>query len=157
MSTKLTSKGVSMVESKTLQLALNAGIVTEMITSYLSKQLIGKGYESASPAVLNFLSTLECGVNYASEIARNLGVSRQMVAKTVKEFCRIGYLEQVAGVGKQKEILFTEKGEHLMSDARMILAEIDSIFLKKLEKDTLKKTVAGLAEIHAMIVELSSE
>ena len=145
-----------MVESKTLQLALTAGTVTELITSYLSKQLINKGYESASPAVLNFLSTLECGVNHASEIARNLGVSRQMVAKTVKEFCRIGYLEQVAGVGKQKEILFTEKGEHLMSDARLILAEIDSIFLKKLEKDTLKKTVAGLAEIHQIIAELSS-
>ncbi|MBX2870162.1 MAG: hypothetical protein KTR18_15885 [Acidiferrobacterales bacterium] len=136
-----------MMESSTLQLVLTADKVNDLITKHLSKSLQSKGYESATPAMLNFLSTLECGVNYGSEIARNLGVSRQMVAKTVKEFCRLGFLEQIEGVGKQKEILFTERGEQLMSDARALLAELDHRFTHSLKNRTLENAVDSLAQI----------
>ena len=54
-----------------------------------------------------------------------------MVAKTVKQLCRLGYLEQVDGAGKQKEIHFTKTGEYLMSDARRLLAELDEVLSSK--------------------------
>lgn len=62
--------------------------ISETITLYLSNTLKEKGYIAASPSTLNFLSTLECGVNYGAKIARSLGVSRQMAAKTVMQ-CRL--------------------------------------------------------------------
>ena len=116
-----------MVESQSLQLIQSASRLNDVITQYLSQRLIEQGYAALTPSLLSFLSILECGINYGSEIARNLGVTRQMVAKTVKELCRLGYLEQIDGTGKQKEIHFTETGEHLMSDARLLLSEIDEI------------------------------
>ena len=109
MSTRLTQKGTPMVDSLALTLVQMASDVQERTTDYLSTSLQIKGYKTITPSILNFLGALECGVNYGSEIARNLNVSRQMVAKTVKELSRQGYLEQVADIGKQKKILFTIK------------------------------------------------
>jgi len=143
----LTKRNIPMRDSESLQLVLQATKISEQITLHVSQELTKKGYESATPAVLGFLSTLDCGVNYASEIARNLGVSRQMVAKTVKEFIRLGYLEQQAGIGKQKEILFTEKGEHLMSDSRAILADIDKRVADDLNDKALNETLNKLTDI----------
>jgi len=153
MSTKLTKKGIPMVESQALKLVIGAAQVHDLTTRYLSKSLISRGYKTVTPSILNFLSTLECGVNYGSEIARNLGVSRQMVAKTVKALCRTGYLEQVDGVAKQKEILFTETGELLMSDARQILADIDRVLIKQLGQNTITNTVANLAIIKDVLAQ----
>ena len=155
MSTRLTKNNVPMVESHSLQLVLAAAQVHEKISLYLSDALKKKGYKLASPSVLNFLSTLECGINYGSEIARTLGVSRQMVAKTVKELCKADYLAQQEGKGKQKEIVFTKTGEHLMSDARQLLADIDTLLNKEVGKVELEKTVTDLQTIQQMITQLN--
>lgn len=133
MSTKFTKRGAPLVESQSLKLIQSASRLNDVITKYLSERLVEKGYTSLTPSLLSFLSILECGVNYGSEIARNLGVTRQMVAKTVKELCRLGYLEQIDSAGKQKEIHFTENGEYLMSDARQLLSEVDEILFKGLD------------------------
>lgn len=154
MSTRLTQKGNPMVDSEALKLVLSASHVQELTTHYLSQTLNAKGYEAVTPSILNFLSALECGVNYGSEIARSLGVSRQMVAKTVKELCRYGYLEQKDGVGKQKEILFTHNGELLMSDTRQILADIDQVLVKKMGLKSVQSTVANLGTIAGLLAEL---
>lgn len=154
MSTRLTQKGNPMVDSEALKLVLSASHVQELTTRYLSQTLNAKGYEAVTPSILNFLSALECGVNYGSEIARSLGVSRQMVAKTVKELCRYGYLEQKDGVGKQKEILFTHNGELLMSDTRKILADIDKILVRNMGLKSVQSTVANLGTIAGILAEL---
>ena len=151
MSTRMTKKGSPMVESQSLQLVFSAAKMNEQIYQYLSNALAKKGYESATPSVLNFLSTLECGINYGSEIARNLGISRQMVAKTVKELCRVGYLEQIDGIGKQKQILFTDLGERLMSDSRQLLAELDAILCQKVGQLSLQETRKHLKDIQAAV------
>ncbi len=155
MSTRLTSKGTQMVESQSLKLALGASQVNDLISKYLSNALKVKGYKFASPSALSFLSTLECGVNYASEIARNLGVSRQMAAKTVKELCLAGYLEQLDDVGKQKKIVFTQTGELLMSDARQLLADMDTILNQELGNNVITTTVDNLNKIQTAIRKLS--
>jgi DNA-binding MarR family transcriptional regulator len=155
MSTKLTINKIPMVESQSLQLVLAAAQVHEKISIYLSDSLKKKGYKFASPSVLNFLSTLECGINYGSEIARTLGVSRQMVAKIVKELCNANYLEQREGLGKQKEIVFTKTGELLMSDSRQILASIDKILDKEMGDIQLKTMVTNLESVQKLMIQLS--
>ena len=130
MSTRFTKRGIPLIESQSLQLIQSAQKLNDVITRHLSSRLVEKGYGSITPSLLSFLSILECGVNYGSEIARKIDVTRQMVAKTVKELCRLGYLVQVDGTGKQKEIHFTEAGEFLMADARQLLAEMDEILFK---------------------------
>lgn len=155
MSTRLTTKGAPMVESQTLQLVLGTAQVNDLISRYLANTLKNNGYKFVTPSALNFLSTLECGDNYASEIARNLGVSRQMVAKTVKDLCLAGYLEQVDDIGKQKKIIFTETGELLISDARQLLADVDKILTKQLGQSTISNTVINLTNIQALIGQLN--
>jgi len=157
MSTELTREKPTMVESQALQLVLGASQVNDSIALFLSNSLKSKGYTFATPAALNFLSTLECGINYGSEIARSLGVSRQMVAKTVKGLCLAGYLEQVDDAGKQKKILFTETGELLMSDARQLLADIDKSLSKQLNKESINTTIESLNQIQALMTQLNKK
>lgn len=133
MSTKFTKRGIPLVESQSLQIMQSCSKLNDVMSTYISQGLIKKGYTTLNPSLLSFLGTLECGVNYGSEIARNIGVTRQMVAKTVKELCGLGYLEQKEGTGKQKEIHFTETGEYLMSDARQLLSEVDEIIFKNVD------------------------
>ena len=135
-----------MVESRSLQLTQSTSQLNDVVVKYLSQRLIEKGYISLTPSLLSFLSILECGINYGSEIARNIGVTRQMVAKTVKELCHSGYLEQIDGVGKQKEIHFTEAGEQLMSDARLLLSEVDDFLCEH----------SGVAELERIISEINA-
>ncbi len=156
MSTTLTTTQLPMIESKTLQLAFAAARTQEVITQYLSTSLTKQGYISATPATLSFLSTLECGENCGSEIARNLGVSRQQVAKTVRQFCQLGYLRQVNSIGKQKEIIFTKSGEQLMFDSRLLLAELDKIISEKLGNATLEATENGLSKIQSVVAQLDT-
>lgn len=148
MSTKFTKKGIPLAESQSLQLIQSAQKLNDVITQYISQRLVEKGYESLTPSLLSFLSILECGVNYGSEIARNLDVTRQMVAKTVKQLCQLGYLEQIDSAGKQKEIHFTEIGEYLMSDARQLLAELDEILFNNTD---IRTPQAIIGELNIMI------
>lgn len=148
MSTRFTKNGVPLVESHSLQLIQSTARLNDAITHYLSQRLVEKGYTSLTPSLLLFLGILECGVNYGSEIARSLGVTRQMVAKTVKELCGLGYLQQKSGTGKQKEIHFTQTGEYLMSDARQLLADVDDVLFKGLERSDPTKVIN---ELNAMV------
>ena len=136
-----------MVESRSLQLTQSASRLNDVVVKYLSQRLIEKGYISLTPSLLSFLSILECGINYGSEIARNIGVTRQMVAKTVKELCHSGYLEQIDGVGKQKEIHFTEAGEQLMSDARLLLSEVDDFLCEHSDVAELERIISEINAI----------
>lgn len=139
-----------MVESHSLKLVFGAARMNERISLFLARSLEDLGYVGATASMLSFLSTLECGINYGSEIARSLGISRQMVAKTVKELVRLGYLEQLKAQGKKKPILFTEKGEHLMSDARCLLAELDQQLCKAMGPGALEDLVGKLDTVQKL-------
>ncbi|MDF2177877.1 MarR family winged helix-turn-helix transcriptional regulator [Aliiglaciecola sp. CAU 1673] len=148
MSTRFTKGGVPMVESQSLQLVQATARVNDQVAKLLAMKLQEKGYSGITPSLLGFLGALECGVNYGSEIARNLGVSRQMVAKTAKELCHAGYLQQEDDIGRQKRILFTAKGEQLMSQARALLSELDSYLAEGLGKNKLNKLLNNLAKVN---------
>ncbi|MBD1584636.1 MarR family transcriptional regulator [Pseudoalteromonas sp. S16_S37] len=140
-----------MVDSQALQLVSKAAKVHNSISKYLSGYLQNKGFIGATPSALNFLSALECGENYGSQIARSLDVSRQMVAKSVKEMCSLGYLEQKTGHGKQKVIVFTELGEQLMAEARLCLSGLDKLFCEQMEQHAVDSTIANLEQLQLSI------
>jgi len=117
-----------MVDSLTLRLALAIGEAERALLGHLAQALAARGYRGASPSALGFLGQLDCGVNHGSEIARRLGVSRQMVAKTVRELTAAGFLEVAPDPekGNRKVILFTDLGMRLIADTRAILADLDA-------------------------------
>lgn len=151
MSTWFTKSGTPMADSQSLNLVFSAAGVHDRITEYVAQRLETQGYQDVSPSTLNFLSALDCGVNYGSDIARRLKVSRQMVAKTVKDLSHLGYLDQVPGKGKQKQIVFTAAGEQLMSEVRAILAQLDELFYEQLGEKALGDAIATLDAISTVV------
>lgn len=141
-----------MADSQSLRLLFVAADLHDQFTEYVSEQLRMKGFDDISPSMLHFLSALDCGINYGAEIARRLKVSRQMVAKTVKELCRAGYLEQAEGIGKQKQILFTEEGERLMSTARTVLADLDRVFIEHFSETLVEEMTLRLEALKSVLI-----
>jgi len=131
-----------MVESLALKLAFASRRLNEAILQRVASRLAAIGYQGATPAALDFLGALECGDNHASELARMMGVSRQWLARKVRQFCRLGYLEQLPGTGREKRIVFTRRGEELIADARRELAALDQM----LSSDGNRATLTDLTE-----------
>jgi len=130
MSTKLTTlpqSDLPMVESQSLSLTFLLAEVQDAMLARLTEELAGRGHPGVTASALGFLGQLDCGINHASGIAEKLSVSRQMVAKTVAEMERAGWLVQEPDPRRRnrKMILFTAEGERLMADARQVLAELD--------------------------------
>ena len=152
MSTRFTKKGVPMKNSMTLKLVQSAGLLQTRISQMLVDELQRRGYQTINISRLAFLSTLECGVNYASEVSRNLGVSRQMVAKTVKELCELGYLSQEKAVGKQKPIVFTLKGEQLIGECRNLLLALDEKLKTTSATTDLNQLVSDIQNFNKLLI-----
>jgi len=130
MSTELTRSpqaDLPMVESESLTLAFRLGEAQDALMAHLASRLRALGHIGVTASALGFLGQLECGVNHASAIADKLGVSRQMVAKTVAELERKGWLEHGVDPHRRnrKTIRFTAEGERLMADTRLVLAQLD--------------------------------
>lgn len=133
-----------MVESHSLSLVFLLGEAQDALMAHVAGQLDARGHTGVTTSALGFLGQLDCGVNYASAIAEKLGVSRQMIAKTVAEMERKRWLEQGADPARRnrKVIRFTCEGERLMADARQVLAELDAQCERKCGPDF----VADLAD-----------
>lgn len=151
MSTKFTQKDLPMVESLSLQIFLNTGSIHLNIARLLAQKLETRGYKDITPPILQFLGAMECGPNYAADIARYLNISRQMAGKTVKELSNLGYLEQRKGKGRQKEIVFTDKGQMLISDTRASLLEMDKHLKNKNKDDQLDKIIPMMEDLDSLL------
>lgn len=138
-----------MADSQSLTLAFALDRAGAALAARLSDELIAAGFAGATPAALAFLGQLECGVNYASEVSRRLGVSRQTISKKTKDLARLGYLtlEDDPERGNRKAILFTPRGQALMAAAREALARFDREFARALGEDGLAEVAAALETI----------
>ena len=99
-----------------------------------------EGFEALTGPALSFLGSLDCGINHASALARNLGVSRQAVHKQVRELEAHGWLATAPHPekGNQKVIIFTPEGERMMSVARQRFADLDRELESQLQSDLMK-------------------
>lgn len=154
MTVSFTERGTPLADSDTLSLVQASGMLKDEISMIVATRLRGRGYADVSVSLLGFLGALDCGVNFASDIARRLDISRQMVAKTVRELSESGYLFQGAGPGKLKPIEFTLKGEKLMSEVREILTEVDQELARTLGRKKLRTLVSDLESLQNHLSQL---
>lgn len=143
MSTKLTRSPKAdfpLVESHSLALLQAMRPFQGRIMGWLLGQLAAEGFGQLTAAQLSFMGALECNArNHAADLARNLGISRQAVHKTVAELEAVGFLESKPDpkLKNQRSISFTEEGERLMSCARKQFRELDSLILKEMNAKDL--------------------
>jgi DNA-binding MarR family transcriptional regulator len=154
MSTELTTSPQSdlpMVESQSLSLTFLLAEVQDAMLARLTEELAARGHPGVTASALGFLGHLDCGINYAAGIAEKLNVSRQMVAKTVAEMERAGWLVQGADPQRRnrKVIRFTAEGERLMADARDVLAKLDEDLARDCGRDFLPGLTRALQRLKA--------
>ncbi len=141
-----------MQDSLTLTLVMSSVALQEIISKHLIQSLQRQGMTQVNQNRLNFLSALDCGDNHASELARKLDVSRQMVAKNVKDLVQLGWLIQTPGKGKQKTIQFTEQGEQLISQCRKELAAMDKTLKQAASQESMAETLHTIQSLTAALV-----
>jgi DNA-binding MarR family transcriptional regulator len=143
MSTKLTRKsptaGYDLDESHALALTQATEVFRDRMIVWLLSKLTNDGFEGLKASQLTFLGSLDCGVNFAAELARTLRISRQAVHKTVRELETAGWLATRPDekLGNQRVIVFTEEGERMMSHARAHFLEFDTLLLREFGKERL--------------------
>jgi DNA-binding MarR family transcriptional regulator len=131
MSTKLTTSSGSpayeMAESRSLKLVHLTSNFERRAQKWLVDLLHGRGFIGLTQSQLSFLGALDCGPNSASQIANDLGITRQAVHKTVKELEIFGWLKSEADQVRrnQRIITFTDEGERMMSEARALFKQLD--------------------------------
>jgi DNA-binding MarR family transcriptional regulator len=142
-----------MVESHSLSLAFLLGEVHDALVRHVAEGLAERGHARVTAPALGFLGQLDCGINYAAGIADRLGVSRQMVAKTVAEMERAGWLEQDTDPRRRnrKVIRFTPEGERLMADARQVLADLDAQLARDCGSDFLPDLTHALRSLKSRL------
>jgi len=151
MSTKFTS------ESLSLPLARETAALTERIMARLCHQLLDQGFEMITPSALIFLSKLDCSDAIASDLARELGVSRQRIAKTVKDMKQAGYVEQDVGIGKRKHLRLTEQGRRVTLTARRLFSELDQAIVSIDPSIRLTDTLESVRQLDAVLAHLNAK
>jgi DNA-binding MarR family transcriptional regulator len=148
-----------MADSRSLDLVFALARAHDALIAHVSRTLEARGYTGATPPALAFIGQLDCGVNVASEVARRLGHSRQMVAKTVRQLSELGYLRMSKDPerGNRKVITFTPAGERLVAEARLSLASLDAAMEKALGETSLDGMIAALERIEAVADDMANQ
>ena len=130
--------GYDLADSASLALIQAIGGFQTRILDWLVRELRKEGFSELTPSMLTFLGVLDCGINHASALARDLNVSRQAIHKQVRELEKLGWLatEPHPEKGNQRVIVFTSEGERMMSAARALFADLDNRLSDALPADT---------------------
>ncbi len=151
MSTKMTtlraSPAYEMADSLSLKLVLLTSSFEKRTQKWLVELLHSRGFAGLTQSQLSFLGALDCGPNNASQIASDLGISRQAVHKTVKELEVCGWLKSEADSIRrnQRVITFTDEGERMMSEARALFQKLDERLFAGWEAEHIE-TLFGLLQ-----------
>ena len=151
MSTILTRKsptaGYDLVDSHALSLTLATESFRDGMVTWLISKLRNDGFDGLKASQLTFLGSLDCGANFAAELARTLRISRQAVHKTVRELEGAGWLATRPDdtLGNQRVIVFTEEGERMMSRARAHFLTLDGLLVQKFGEKRLRELLDMLS------------
>jgi DNA-binding MarR family transcriptional regulator len=143
MSTKLTRStpppAYEMADSRSLKLVHLASNFERSVQKWLVDLLHTRGFVGLTQSQLSFLGALDCGPNSASQIANDLGITRQAVHKTVKELEAFGWLvgEVDPTRRNQRIINFTDEGERMMSEARALFKQLDERLFANWKSDEI--------------------
>lgn len=97
-------------------------------------RLQAQGFDEITEPHLTLLGHLECGTSYAAAVAERMGVSRQAIARTLRDMEMLGYLrlERDPVRQNQKVIVMTDKGGALALAARAALAEVETLLAERI-------------------------
>lgn len=92
------------------------------LQSYLQAQ----GWNQVTRPQSMVMANVVIGVNKPSDIARNLGVSRQAIHTTINQMVELGMLElqDDAGDRRSKIVVLSETGVRMRGDANQVMADL---------------------------------
>lgn len=120
----------------------------EWLTASLLNLLEARTAKRFSNAHLNMFAYLNCGPTYSSDLAKQLGISRQAVYKTIKELSALGIVEQTNAPDRRnvKIITYTPYGESVIGDAIAALQQIETDLAARIgatDVEALKALLSG--------------
>jgi DNA-binding MarR family transcriptional regulator len=130
------------------QLSLLLLSAQHWVMTSLLRLMAERGHSDLTAAHLMFLSNLDCGDTYASEVARRMGVTRQAVYRSTQELQRLKVLKLQNDESRKnhKIIRMTKHGQHVVLDARYCFAEIEATLSARIGARDVEKLGAILAK-----------
>jgi DNA-binding MarR family transcriptional regulator len=97
-------------------------------------RLRDQGFDRITEPHLTLLGHLDCGATHAAAVAERMGVTRQAIARTLRELEALGYvgLERDPVRKNQKVIVMTAAGESLALAARAALEETEAVLKERI-------------------------
>lgn len=151
MSTSLTQ------DTHFLTIARSSADLYSQIMDIVCRELHTAGYQTITPSALLLLSQLDCGEATASELARNLGVSRQRITNSVKELKQEGYLQQAPARGKRIPLSLSQDGQAIIAKARQVFAQLDKAVPDSKSGLNLSEYITMSAKLLSILSELKAD
>lgn len=126
MSTKFTKRAIPGDLDAPLTVLLHSGAV--WVLRGVLNRLHAQGFERITEPHLTLLGNLDCGATHGADVAERMGVTRQAIARTLRELEALGYvrLDRDPVRKNQKIIVMTGAGERLALAARAALSEVEA-------------------------------
>lgn len=130
-------------------LSLETGkIFNKVILQRLQEQ----GFEGLSEALITLFPYIDQAQKISSsELARQLGYSRQAMHKNIKKLEELGYITLALENQKEKTVSFTPKSKSLMQEANKIIEEIENNLSELIGKEELEVYKNNQAKIYARL------
>jgi len=106
----------------------------------LQAGLTAKGWSQVTRVQSLVLANIASGVHRATQLARNLGVSRQAISQTLAEMETRGLISMTLDPEDRRALIvdFSESSTAIRDDARHILKTIEATLAKRIGKSELK-------------------
>jgi DNA-binding MarR family transcriptional regulator len=117
--------------------------------SRLSMKLLDKGGASLVHSASGLLPFIDLQGTRSTELARRLGVSKQAVAKAVKDLENEGLLTRATDTadGRAFLVLFTDKGVEFLLEVHKAITQIEREYDALVGREGMEAVRAGLAAI----------
>jgi DNA-binding MarR family transcriptional regulator len=91
-------------------------------------ELRRRGHGALSPALIGLLPHLDTGGTRVVDAARRAGISKQAVAKLVRELEALGYVARAPDLadGRAALVTFTARGQELLADIRGTIGVLEA-------------------------------
>lgn len=101
-------------------------VISRATQSKVRDVLREKGYQDLSNSYSNPIMSLAYGPERVTELAKNLSISKQHCVQILRPMETAGYIKKKSDPsdGRAKLVMLTSKGEHLLDDSKLELANI---------------------------------
>lgn len=114
----------------------------------LNGNLLRKGWPNITPAQSLVMIHIALGMNRASTIARDLGVSRQAMSQMLGEMKSMGLITFAPDPHDKRAqlVLFAPEAEAIRTDAVSMLENVETVLAERIGKRTLESLRAALSK-----------